>query len=119
MKGCPDDKKLIFLRDLMQFLYTRMLKNNVTKTLNNIQWMPSKQEKAATWNFVDFDKNKNKIFDRNEWKLFKEIVSKEKSLRKCGKKLPRYCDINKDRHISMTEWLDCLNVKQSKLRLIM
>lgn len=24
MKGCPDDKKLIFLRELMQFLRTKM-----------------------------------------------------------------------------------------------
>jgi hypothetical protein len=72
----------------------------------------SKEEQAATWSFVDFDKNKNKMLDRNEWKIFKEIVSKEKNLRKCGKKLPRYCDINKDRNISMTEWLDCLNVQQ-------
>jgi hypothetical protein len=96
----------------MQFLHARMLKNNDTKNLDTLPWMSSKEEQAATWSFVDFDKNKNKMLDRNEWKIFKEIVSKEKNLRKCGKKLPRYCDINKDRNISMTEWLDCLNVQQ-------
>jgi hypothetical protein len=112
MKGCPNDKKIVFLKNLMQFLHARMLKNNDTKNLDTLPWMSSKEEQAATWSFVDFDKNKNKMLDRNEWKIFKEIVSKEKNLRKCGKKLPRYCDINKDRNISMTEWLDCLNVQQ-------
>ncbi|XP_063915071.1 SPARC-related modular calcium-binding protein 2 isoform X3 [Zophobas morio] len=115
MKGCPFEKKTIFLRDLLQFLHVRMKKNNDTKNLNSLPWMSSKEEQAATWSFVDFDKNKNKLLDRNEWKLFKEVVSKEKSLRKCGKKLPRYCDINKDRHISMTEWMDCLNVQKETI----
>lgn len=79
---------------------------------NVLAWKASKEEQAATWSFVIFDKNKNKMLDRNEWKAFKEMVIGVKTLKRCGKKLPRYCDINKDRQISMTEWLDCLNVHQ-------
>lgn len=117
MKGCADEKKALFLRDLIEFLHKRMLEmTNGTKNFNNLPWISSKEEQAATWSFVVFDKNKNKMLDRNEWKSFKEIVSSVKSLRKCGKKLPRYCDINKDRHISMTEWLDCLNVQHGELK---
>lgn len=41
------------------------------------------------------------------------MVSNNRLLRKCGKKLPRYCDINNDRRISMTEWLSCLNAQHS------
>lgn len=37
------------------------------------------------------------------------MVANSRQLRRCGKKLPRYCDINGDRKISMTEWLNCLN----------
>lgn len=51
------------------------------------------------------------MLERSEWKAFKEMVAPVKSLRKCGKKLPRYCDSNKDKEISTTEWLDCLNVQ--------
>lgn len=96
-----------------------MIGNPVNNTLflsiysgNVLAWKASKEEQAATWSFVIFDKNKNKMLDRNEWKAFKEIVIGVKTLKRCGKKLPRYCDINKDRQISMTEWLDCLNVHQ-------
>lgn len=30
------------------------------------------------------------------------------ALRKCGRKLPRYCDANNDKKITLTEWLNCL-----------
>lgn len=59
------------------------------------------------------DKNKNKVLERKEWKAFRTLVSDNKQLRRCGKKLPRYCDVNHDRKISMTEWLDCLNAKHN------
>lgn len=77
-------------------------------------WKASKEEQVATWTFVVYDKNKNKMLDKSEWKSFKETVMVVKTLRKCGKKLPRYCDINKDRQISMTEWLDCLNTNKNQ-----
>lgn len=86
---------------------------------NALAWIASKEEQAATWSFAVFDKNKNKMLDRSEWKAFKETVIAVKNLKRCGKKLPRYCDINKDRQISMTEWLDCLNVHQGKSVIIL
>ncbi|XP_028153591.1 SPARC-related modular calcium-binding protein 2 isoform X3 [Diabrotica virgifera virgifera] len=115
MKGCPDDKKFIFLKELLAFLYTKMseITNGTnTSSFNNLAWIASKEEQVATWSFVIFDKNKSKMLERNEWKAFKDMVGGVKGLRKCGKKLPRYCDINKDRQISMTEWLECLSLKQ-------
>ncbi|KAK9891959.1 hypothetical protein WA026_017442 [Henosepilachna vigintioctopunctata] len=109
MKGCPEEKKIAFLRDLMQYLQTKM---NSTSALNDLIWKVSREEQTAKMSFVMFDKNKNKMLDRNEWKAFKDMVLEMKTLKKCGKKLPRYCDINRDRQISMTEWLLCLNVQQ-------
>ncbi|XP_019756859.1 SPARC-related modular calcium-binding protein 1 isoform X1 [Dendroctonus ponderosae] len=110
MKGCPDDKKLIFLQELMQFLRTKMSEsatpNNPAGSLALIQ---SKEEEAF-WSFNFLDKNHNRVLERSEWKAFKDMVGAVKTMRKCGKKLPRYCDSNKDKEISTTEWLDCLNV---------
>lgn len=53
------------------------------------------------------------VLERNEWKSFRAMISAHRKLRRCGKKLPRYCDVNHDRKISMTEWLNCLNAQRS------
>lgn len=76
------------------------------------KWTVSKEERVATWHFVMLDKNKNKVLERKEWKSFRTMVANNRHLRRCGKKLPRYCDINNDRRISMTEWLSCLNAQR-------
>ncbi|XP_060520905.1 SPARC-related modular calcium-binding protein 2 isoform X2 [Cylas formicarius] len=113
MKGCPDEKKLVFLRELIHFLHTKMSEMvSANSTFTSLAWIQTKEEQAATWSFVVFDKNKNKMLEKSEWKAFKDMVGGVKGLKKCGKKLPRYCDSNKDRLISMTEWLDCLNIQQ-------
>ncbi|KAK9759046.1 Secreted protein acidic and rich in cysteine Ca binding region [Popillia japonica] len=112
IKGCPEAKKNIFLKSLIDFLHEKMVKDiNGTKiaSANRPAWNTTREERVASWSFVIFDKNKNKILEKNEWKLFKETVTGVKSLRKCGKKLPRYCDKNKDKEITLTEWLECLS----------
>lgn len=52
------------------------------------------------------------VLDKNEWKSFRSLISSHRKLRRCGKKLPRYCDTNHDRKISLTEWLNCLNAQR-------
>lgn len=52
------------------------------------------------------------VLDKNEWKSFRSLISSHRKLRRCGKKLPRYCDTNHDRKISLTEWLHCLNAQR-------
>ncbi|KAG5882459.1 hypothetical protein JTB14_015963 [Gonioctena quinquepunctata] len=114
MKGCPDEKKDIFLQDLLLFLHSKMseLANSTINSYDRLDWITSKEERVAKWSFALFDKNKSRILERNEWKTFKDMVGTIDGLRKCGKKLPRYCDGNRDKQISMTEWLDCLNLQQ-------
>jgi hypothetical protein len=51
------------------------------------------------------------ILERPEWKHFRNEVSRDKRLKKCGKKLPRHCDVNGDRRLTMGEWVDCLGVE--------
>lgn len=52
------------------------------------------------------------VLERKEWKSFRTMVANNRQLQRCGKRLPRYCDINNDRRISMTEWLSCLNAQR-------
>lgn len=35
-----------------------------------------------------------------------------RKLRRCGKKMPRYCDVNNDKKITLSEWLNCLQTQR-------
>lgn len=122
----------------------------------------SEDEKIATLSFVLLDKNKNKFWERREWKIFRDLVTGTRfvkytliisyihtfcyyiifnynsffwrfilmdpfswiyckiffffsffrGLRKCGKKMPRYCDVNSDKKITLSEWLNCLQANR-------
>lgn len=52
------------------------------------------------------------MLERKEWKNFRSMVAYYPHLRQCGKKFPKYCDVNNDRRINMAEWLSCLNAQQ-------
>lgn len=110
--GCPEAKKRSFLRELMIFMEKKMKATETDSVEETDEWPISKGERVATWHFVMLDKNKNKVLERREWKTFRTLVTTHRNLRRCGKKLPRYCDINNDRRISMTEWLSCLNAQR-------
>lgn len=43
------------------------------------------------------------------WFLFSLFICSV--LKKCGKKMPRYCDVNNDKRITLSEWLNCLQVQ--------
>lgn len=45
-----------------------MYRGNTTKWANE-------DEKVATLSFVLLDKNKNKLWERKEWKTFRELVT--------------------------------------------
>ncbi|XP_055702238.1 SPARC-related modular calcium-binding protein 2 isoform X2 [Phlebotomus papatasi] len=115
MKGCPEGKKLDFLRELKLYLKDQLIITANSAT-NNTKWN-NEDEKLATLSFVILDKNKNKVWERREWKTFRELVMPIKALRKCGKKLPRYCDVNNDREITLSEWLNCLQTTRTSVSL--
>lgn len=99
-----------------QYLGTKdVFKTQNTREYNYVYDCRSKEERIAAWSFIFYDKNKNKFLDKAEWKAFKDAMSLVKNLKRCGKKLPRYCDINKDRSISLTEWQNCLNANQHQV----
>ncbi|XP_022832943.1 SPARC-related modular calcium-binding protein 2 isoform X4 [Spodoptera litura] len=113
MRGCPEPMKSNFLRDLMSFFVSKMTTSiNGTGPGDMVKWGASKEEQAATWTYVMLDKDKNKALERREWKAFHQLISNVEPLRRCGRKLPRYCDVNHDTKISITEWMACLEVTQ-------
>ncbi|XP_068145650.1 SPARC-related modular calcium-binding protein 2 isoform X2 [Drosophila tropicalis] len=112
MKGCPEPRKTQFLKELKEFLNTQLLPRGNTGSDTTI-WK-SEDERIATLSFVFLDKNKNKSWERKEWKVFRELVASARNLGKCGKKMPRYCDVNGDKKISLSEWLDCLQSQKTE-----
>ncbi|XP_041986637.1 SPARC-related modular calcium-binding protein 2 isoform X2 [Aricia agestis] len=113
MRGCPEPMKTHFLRELLRFFISKMTTSiNGTGPGDMVKWGASKEEQAATWSYVMLDKDKNKALERREWKSFHQMISSVEHLRRCGRKLPRYCDVNHDSKISITEWMACLEVTQ-------
>lgn len=119
MIGCPDTRKQNFLRELMDLMKKKMAAStNHTSTESSSLPIKetrkdSNEEEIAAWNFHALDRNKNKVLERKEWRNFRALVSSKPQLRRCGKRLPRYCDVNNDRKISITEWLKCLSTQRT------
>lgn len=108
MAGCPQKNE--FLKDLKEF-FKAQITSSVSLGADNTKW-GTEDEKIATLSFVLLDKNKNKVWERREWKTFRELVTATKKLRRCGKKMPRYCDVNNDKKITLSEWLNCLQTQR-------
>lgn len=74
MKGCPEPKKTEFLRGLMHFLKALVEANH--KGITPLSY--NEDEKIATMSFVFLDKNKNKVWERKEWKEFRDHMMSRK-----------------------------------------
>lgn len=61
--GCPELKKQLFLRDLMDLMQEKMTASNTDSDETTAKWQASKEERIATWHFVMLDKNKNKVYE--------------------------------------------------------
>ena len=49
----------------------------INNRADNTKW-GTEDEKIATLSFVLLDKNKNKVWERREWKTFRELVTATK-----------------------------------------
>ncbi|KAL9875140.1 SPARC-related modular calcium-binding protein 2 isoform X2 [Glossina fuscipes] len=117
MKGCPEPRKTTFIIELKEYLKNHIISGMKTGNINinntSIGIWNNEDERIASQSFLVLDKNKNKAWERKEWKIFRELVTNTKTLRKCGKKMPRYCDVNSDKKITLNEWLACLRSQSS------
>uniref|UniRef100_A0A1B0F9H8 Uncharacterized protein n=1 Tax=Glossina morsitans morsitans TaxID=37546 RepID=A0A1B0F9H8_GLOMM len=119
MKGCPEPRKTTFIKELKEYLKTHIISGiksgNINVNNTSIGMWNNEDEQIASQSFLVLDKNKNKAWERKEWKTFRELVTNTKTLRKCGKKMPRYCDVNSDKKITLNEWLACLRSQSSDM----
>ncbi|XP_061399740.1 SPARC-related modular calcium-binding protein 2 [Musca vetustissima] len=113
MKGCPEERKVIFLKDLKEFLRTKIITGSYAG-VNTTNWS-SEDERIATLSFVILDKNKSSAWEKKEWKTFRELMNTVNNLRKCGRKMPRYCDVNGDKKITLNEWISCLQTSRMEI----
>uniref|UniRef100_A0A1A9W9X7 Thyroglobulin type-1 domain-containing protein n=1 Tax=Glossina brevipalpis TaxID=37001 RepID=A0A1A9W9X7_9MUSC len=120
MKGCPEPRKTTFIKELKEYLKTHIISGisngNINISNTSISKWNNEDERIASQSFLVLDKNKNKFWERKEWKTFRELVTNTKTLRKCGKKMPRYCDVNSDKKITLNEWLACLQPQSSEIQ---
>ena len=54
------------------------------------------------------------VLDRREWKALRQEFSESPELKRCGRRLPRYCDSNNDRKIELDEWLVCVGAVEGE-----
>ncbi|CAK9302121.1 unnamed protein product [Gordionus sp. m RMFG-2023] len=110
IKGCLNTLKQQFLVKLIDELSKEMVMEYTRDPKNFISWLKDDQsleEKSVRWKYFKIDQNKNGVLDKAEWPLFRKTIGKIKIYRKCVRNFLRFCDINSDKRITISEWLDC------------
>lgn len=75
------------------------------------------EERVVHWYFAQLDNNGSHDINNKELKPFKRYLKKKAKPKKCARRFTDYCDLNKDRAISLQELKGCLGVsKEGKRR---
>lgn len=64
------------------------------------------------WYFSQLDSNSSSDISKREMKPFKRYVKKKAKPKKCARRFTDYCDLNKDKVISLPELKGCLGVSK-------
>lgn len=64
------------------------------------------------WYFSQLDSNSSNDINKREMKPFKRYVKKKAKPKKCARRFTDYCDLNKDKVISLPELKGCLGVSK-------
>ncbi|XP_028341320.2 SPARC-related modular calcium-binding protein 1-like [Physeter macrocephalus] len=76
------------------------------------------EERVVHWYFSQLDSNSSDDINKREMKPFKRYVKKKAKPKKCARRFTDYCDLNKDKVISLPELKGCLGVSKEVGRLI-
>ncbi|KAL8169538.1 UNVERIFIED_CONTAM: SPARC- modular calcium-binding protein 1 [Gekko kuhli] len=68
------------------------------------------EERVVHWYFSQLDNNSSSDISKREMKPFKRYVKKKAKPKKCARRFTDYCDLNKDKSISLQELKGCLGV---------
>lgn len=70
------------------------------------------EERVVHWYFSQLDSNSSNDINKREMKPFKRYVKKKAKPKKCARRFTDYCDLNKDKVISLPELKGCLGVSK-------
>ena len=70
------------------------------------------EERVVHWYFAQLDNNGSHDINKKEMKPFKRYVKKKAKPKRCARKFTDYCDLNKDKVISLQELKGCLGVNK-------
>ncbi|KAG9481435.1 SPARC-related modular calcium-binding protein 1 isoform X3 [Eleutherodactylus coqui] len=118
LPGCPDGKKLEFITSLLDALTTDMVQaiNSAAPAAGGRFSEPDPnhtlEERVVLWYFSQLDSNGSEDINKKEMKPFKRYVKKKAKPKKCARRFTDYCDLNKDKSISLTELKGCLGVRK-------
>ncbi|KAM8736916.1 SPARC-related modular calcium-binding protein 1 isoform 6-T6 [Acanthopagrus schlegelii] len=118
LTGCPEGKKVEFITSLLDALTTDMVQaiNSPAPSGGGrfVEPDPSHtlEERVVHWYFAQLDNNGSYDINKKELKPFKRYLKKKAKPKKCARKFIDYCDLNKDRAISLQELKGCLGVSK-------
>ncbi|ERE74215.1 SPARC-related modular calcium-binding protein 1 [Cricetulus griseus] len=118
LPGCPEGKKMEFITSLLDALTTDMVQaiNSAAPTGGGRFSEPDPshtlEERVAHWYFSQLDSNNSDDINKREMKPFKRYVKKKAKPKKCARRFTDYCDLNKDKVISLPELKGCLGVSK-------
>eukprot|EP00064_Thunnus_orientalis_P011106 superscaffoldBa00001570_g11136 len=116
--SCPEGKKVEFITSLLDALTTDMVQaiNSPAPSGGGrfVEPDPSHtlEERVVHWYFAQLDNNGSHDINKKELKPFKRYLKKKAKPKKCARKFTDYCDLNKDRAISLQELKGCLGVSK-------
>ncbi|TKS87144.1 SPARC-related modular calcium-binding protein 1 [Collichthys lucidus] len=122
LTGCPEGKKVEFITSLLDALTTDMVQaiNSPAPSGGGrfVEPDPSHtlEERVVHWYFAQLDNNGSHDINKKELKPFKRYLKKKAKPKKCARKFTDYCDLNKDRAISLQELKGCLGVSKEAQR---
>ena len=106
---CPKEEKEKFLSVLMEFL-THVMKRSVRDISAAFAGAPM-EESVAKWHFFKMDTNRNGEVSRKELRPLRRLLSRHRSLRRCGKRIQLHCDPDESKTITESEWVRCVTNK--------
>ncbi|XP_053113303.1 SPARC-related modular calcium-binding protein 1 isoform X5 [Hemicordylus capensis] len=116
LPGCPEGKKVEFITSLLDALTTDMVQaiNSAAPAAGGRFSEPDPshtlEERVVHWYFSQLDNNSSHDINKREMKPFKRYVKKKAKPKKCARRFTDYCDLNKDKSISLQELKGCLGV---------
>ncbi|XP_052386366.1 SPARC-related modular calcium-binding protein 1 isoform X8 [Carassius gibelio] len=118
LTGCPEGKKVEFITSLLDALTTDMVMaiNSPAPSGGGrfVEPDPSHtlEERVVHWYFAQLDNNGSLDINKKEMKPFKRYVKKKAKPKRCAHKFTDYCDLDKDKTISLKELKGCLGVNK-------